>query len=717
MKKTSIIILILVCVWCFEVIGQYTQYKKYEYDWNKDAPETMPVNEMFSEEDAVILDEQNFMEASGTKDPFVKVYIEKKLRIKFLTQKGIDNFSKITIPESFDPLFDYKDIPLGNPKKRHRPRMFEIKIEYFAARIIKGNGQIETADVKDQLKPEIILFGSKIYNSHAYVFKTKNLQVGDELEIAYSFELPYHDNWYMYYSARVFFHGLMSKQKTSFVLKTNDKLKTKLLYHNKCKPDSVVKANKRTYYYFTYHNLPGCLNEVGARPHKELPYFVYDLNPSDDRFYYRSPNSLEDGILPYWLYMLKRRESYAFAIERRTDPITKDKQFRKVEKFISETTNGIPSDQPINKMIKIHHTIVDSFQYQNDYAYYAGIDTRLERLGDFTEKRTLRDISRYKLYARSFNQLKLPYSTVYFIDRRVADMGSSYISPIIDNEFAFMIFINENPLYMYPKKDRFGLYTNELPFYWESSPALYVQFHNLWSDKIAELRFVKTPASTENDNIRITSVQTTINIEKGSIDYNARISLSGQFSTMTRGLYKYDYVDSSISFVYRKKLWEIDDKTYLVDNSINDGQKHFPYKSDITANYRSINVIIQNTDGSYALSVENWFNHITSAVSDSIKRALSFYPDFRFKDNYKYYLKFDTAVVILNTDEFNINIDNNLGHLKTSIKQLQPNIYLLESDLIVDKETVVAENISDVTEIYHAISKLNNSDLLFRFED
>ncbi len=698
-------------MWFSEAGGQYTKYKKYTYDWGNDVPKSIAVDSTFSDEDAVILVEQNFMEASGTKTPFLQIHIEKKFRIKFLTKKGIENFSKFTIPESFDPTFDYKDIPVGNFKKQHRPRLFEINIKYFAARIIKENGNIEIAEITDRSKEERKMLDYNVNISHSYEFEITNLQVGDELEIAYKLELPYVDNWYLYYSTRVFFHGITPKQNYSFVLKTNEKLLTKLMFHNGCKADSIVKANKRDYYYFTRDNLPGVMYEVGSRPHKTLPYFVYDLNPSDDRFYYHSPYSMTDAVLPFWLYMLKLRESQAIIIQRRTEPIIVDKQFRKVRKFILNTTASIPEDQAYNKVLRIHHTIVDSFDYQDDYAYRAGLDTRLERLGDFTENRILREISRYKLYARTFNLLGVPYSTVYFMDKRIADMSQSYISPIIDNDFAFVMVHEEHPFYIYPKKSRFGYYTNELPFYWENTEVLFVNFYNLWSDHIADLRFVNTPTSTFKENFRISSVQATVNLEDKSVDFDVRLTLSGQFSTMMRGLYKYDITDSSINPLYKKKLWMLNSHTELLRSSITKDSKQYPFKFILNASYKSNGLIDESTDGVFSIPMNNWFNHITANGIVIKNRDLNFYPDFLFRDSYKYYLKFEKEVVILNADEFKVEFENELGNLKIELKQVQPNIYLLESDFVVNKVSVAPQNISDVVEIYNAIRELNGKSL------
>ena len=703
---------------CLPLFAQNIQYRKYQYPWKTQTPAPLKADERFLNEDAVILNEENIIEASGTKAKFLKIYQEKKLRIKYLTQAGIDKFSRISIPESFDPLFDYKDVPSDNPRNLHRPKIFDVKIIYFAARIINSKGQVEKAEFKDFIKEEKKLYNLIYQKIHSYEFRITNLAVGDELEIAYRIEIPYRpDNWYMHYSARIFFHGNYPKQNYSFVLKTNEKLKTLLTFQNGCKPDSVVTNRKKITYFIHYSNLPGCMDEKGSKPSRELPHIVYDINPAGDKFFYQDPYKLENAVLPYWLYVLKLRESYLKRIKDRTDPIVKDKQTGKVEKFILETIKDIPADQPLNRMLKIHQTIVDSFDYHKDDAYFAGIDTRLERLGDFTENKIMREISKFKLYAKAFNLIELPFSTVYFMDKRIADMNSSYISPIVDNEYAFIVKKDEKPLYIYPKRSRFGYMTDELPFYWENSPALYVEFHNLWSDKIADLNFINTPSSAENDNVRVSTVKASVNTANGSIDFDARITLSGQFSTMTRGLYKYDYKDSSINPLYHKKIWDIGENTKLLKSSVINQIKQYPFKTDLSASYRSENTVAQIQAGVFSMSLKGWFNHIISDDLSTKNRVLRYYLDFLFQDSYKYYFQFDKNVEILNAEDFNVEIENNLGKLKIEIKTLQPNAILLESYFLVNNGVIPAENIADVETIYNAIKELNNRKLEFKIKE
>jgi len=152
----------------------------------------------------------------------------------------------------------------------------------------------------------------------------------------------------------------------------------------------------------------------------------------------------------------------------------------------------------------------------------------------------------------------------------------------------------------------------------------------------------------------------------------------------------------------------------LLKTSVTDQVKIFPFKTNISASYHSENLITKEGNGKFALDLSNWFNHIIASNLSANNRALSYYPDFLFNDNYKYYFMFDKNVEVLNAEEFKTDIENSFGKLKITIKNVQPNIVLLESSFLVNKEEITSDEIADVATIYNAIKELNNRKLEFK---
>lgn len=708
--RKAIIFLFLSIAIIVNSFAQYSSYRKFKYEWHHDFPSKNTISPEFTLHDVVIFNETNSYSISGNKAEFLKIYIKKYIHYKYSKPQGVSDYSTFTIPESFDLSFDHKDIPAVQENPLHRPKYFDIKVTYFACRIKKKDGKVIPAELEDEMLTDRKMFAQRYSSAYSYQFKIKNIEEGDEVELEYAYEMPYDQNWYLFNSVRMFFHGTYPKQQYELTFNFKRKLGTTLMYNNGCKPASKTEVDGKVTYVFKQSNLPGCISEPNSRPHEELPYFVFDMTPEDLRYHYKMPGSLESAPLPYWLYILKMREYYTLWQIRRADPLIHDKQWLKTQAFISTNTTDVDADKPFLKLIKLHNLIVEDFDYQQDGDYFAGKDTKLERLGDFTEQQKLREISRFKLYARIFNTLKIPYHTVYFMDKRVARMGQSYISPVIDNEYVFSLPVNNGLFYMYPKKNRYGYYGDELPFYWEGSPALFVQFGNLWADTITDLTFIKTPSSSEDNNIRNSNVKVNVNLHTGKLSFEARTSLSGQFSTMTRSVYDYGLIDSTLSEVYGKKIDDIG------NGVVSDGSKRtaksttFPYKVSYLTNYRC-DLVSSISDSVFQIDMTNWFHHIVTKGLKNEGRQLAYYPDFRFQDVYKYYMIFEEDVSLVNDSLNEFSIVNNLGSYKVNFSQLNSKTILLESNFIVSSTKVDANQIADVILINEAINRTNTSKL------
>src|SRR5689334_21335478 len=91
----------------FSVLGQSFIYRNYNYQWEEPSPAVIPVDSMFTDADAVILDEKVNYNAGGNITPDeLSPVVSKHIRIKYLTQEGIDKHSTFILPESFDPQSD-----------------------------------------------------------------------------------------------------------------------------------------------------------------------------------------------------------------------------------------------------------------------------------------------------------------------------------------------------------------------------------------------------------------------------------------------------------------------------------------------------------------------------------------------------------------------------------------------------------------------------------
>ena len=99
---------------------------------------------------------------------------------------------------------------------------------------------------------------------------------------------------------------------------------------------------------------------------------------------------------------------------------------------------------------------------------------------------------------------------------------------------------------------------------------------------------------------------------------------------------------------------------------------------------------------------------------DTLNRHLDFYPDFVSQDAFKYFIKFDKPVTIVNAADFNREEKNSFGALKINIVNAQPDVIMIESKLVVNSEKVEAKNIGEVGRLFSAIENLNQKKLVLK---
>jgi hypothetical protein len=214
--------------------------------------------------------------------------------------------------------------------------------------------------------------------------------------------------------------------------------------------------------------------------------------------------------------------------------------------------------------------------------------------------------------------------------------------------------------------------------------------------------------------MRTNTVHVNINTSSKSVSFDAKINLSGQFSTMIRGIYKNDYIDKTVNSLYNKKIWDLNEKSSLQKKEVNIINREFPFDAEITAQYQA-NTILTKIGDTLNLNLTNWFNHIIYPNFDTTGRQMDFYPDFVGKDTYFYMLQFDKNVKLVSEFQ-DIKIANDFGQLSISVEKVSPNSYKLTSSFATISDKVSKEKIQSVKDIYDKIQVLNSGNLKFVVE-
>ncbi|MEO8085932.1 MAG: hypothetical protein ABI763_03880 [Bacteroidota bacterium] len=731
--KHTIFLLAALC--CYLVSGaQSFKYRNYNFEWAPGHPEAIAVEDTFKNEDAVILEEKCIYNAGGNKvPPYLSInsranyfyidestngispIVQKHVRIKFLTQQGIKIYSKFVLPESFDPSGDWSTVRPENRDSIYRPKGEFECIRYFAARILKPDGSIKPAVLDEKTQLEIDLHHQTISKVYSWIFRIINLEEGDELELDYSYEGAYNYDPSCY----IYFNGDLPKQRYNLVFRYSYEDYYVLTYSNGAEPyDSIMETKthpKYTEYYFSKKNLPGGISETGGRPYRQYPYITYYDHQRD----FGIVNPITKFIsrpLPYpWSYVMVPLVNYQY--ENLKLHLSKlDNATLAMNDLYEAEKNKVNDTSPAALMSSIQHTLADEFTYQQDPELYENDPNEIEHLGKFIQNKTVRQISRHRIYDELFLRTDKDYYAALFCDKRVAEIDMNEYKSSATFRTGYAAPYKGNFIYLYPKSYRFGFEANELPFYYEDIRSILIPQHEPSEKKYdlvpsVHFTFVKTPFSGVKDNLRITSALVNASLETMTLTFNARIKLSGQFSTIMRGYYLYHERDTTVNPSYFNTIASIADDEKKAEVNVTSTSKQFPYEASVSINLSSHTSITKESDGSYSIDLDGWFNNVIDEDFSAINRHLDFYPDFQFQDSHKYMMKFDKKVQVTNIEQLQKTISNGFADYTIKISQVDESSVILETSYIVKPEYAPAAHAKDVQDVFDAIKKLNDSSL------
>ena len=708
--------LILICLSLIMVVKGHAQDGKSEQSnfllYSNGKALQIKMDEQNSKEDAVILYDSllieeiyDVMETSGASNR-----IERTYRIRFNNQNGINKFGSPVLPESLDPTWDYSLTPLIKREERHRPVGDLNSIISFTAKIIKEDGSSIPIKINEERIKESYIINSYSRSYFSFKYTLENIKVGDEVEIHY-----YAQNCSI--GNRVFLHGVLPKQKVVYTFKYKNTSELYIINQkNGLKYVDSIAGKKYTQLIWKMENLPGCIIEKGARPYTELPYFLYYYH--NQNFGIINENNLTiTKMLPYtWPAILLKKVTYLDMPNDDYNPKSLEPSYRSLRRLIDEVNDSLKVTSNFDRFNNFHMYVVDKFNYQSDSLRARLLYQEDDDLNKFINKKTLRKISRNRFYIRSLKTCYVPYFKSFIQDIRTEELDFSTYTPLATSENIFVVNNNGEKFYYLPKLHRFGWYVNEVPFYFENSNVILIpqdQPKEYSFMNAPPVKFIQTkmPNSSEKDNFRNTSVLAEVDLKSDIIHFDAKLDLSGQFSTMTRGFYLYNYFDSIINLRYIHKLYDINTKIILYTLECTSKSDEFPFPFSFRMKYQGPNMIKHHSENEISVDLSNWFWHITEDEINKQNRILNYYPDFTNTDTYKYYLKFNSNVSVENSADLEKNIIAEWGNYEFIVSQPQPNIILLTSKLNLLKDRIPASEVLTLNQMYSSILNLNKTSL------
>lgn len=683
--------------------GQYYPLPDISYNWKHAKPDTIAVKPKWSKADAVVLDDQLTISVRGKKRGFVYVYFERKQRIRL--QNSVDGklpFTRFVLPESLDPFYDARDIPLVLKPEMIPADYLNTRMIYFAARKVLGDGETREIVFRDSLQEGYIEIGNRFEKQFRYVFELDGIARGDEIEVYYKYEVPYAYNSLFFNDQRIFFHRSYPVQKQRVEIAVPKSIVSKTIGRV---PDEAFTKDKRDVLAWNNQDLPGCIDEVAIRPGRDLPHLIFTLFHDNPELRNNQELSFQQYVGSYSARLFREREQNVQWLRRIASGTgQRDIQAQQITQFIDSVTDGLSPDNVTQKFDRIHSLITNKFNYQWDDAYFSGDDFSLEKIGDQIGQQRLREISRYNLYARLINRLGEKYYTTYILDERIGSMSAKYTGNINFADFAFALPDGDYLSLYYPKKDQFGYEPNEFPFYLAGSSAFFVDYDRLVTEPDYFPELIELPG-VPDENYRHTVVNLYINTDSWSATGDIRTELSGQFSTLTRSVFDFGRADSSINSAYGIKPLEGLGTTYINLERLK-AEMYAPYSRIYELDCQvELNQVKEWRTGC-EIPLRNWFNFITWPDLDPYTRVLPFYVDFQGDDFMRIHLYLDKNVTLSKGLPTSFQRQNRYGSVAFKVEQAGPKHIVLEAYFNQYGNRIEPEKVSLITELYQAIAEM-----------
>lgn len=700
---TNGLLLLTLCCIVSLTAAQRPVYRPSDHSWNVTRPERMAMKPQYASHDAVVLLEENSIRVHKVDPRFMSMFFEQKARIRYNTVQGILEHSRFILPLSFDRAMDQQNLPLARRGEEARPQYFNTEVQFFAARVLRSDGGVVEAEVLDSVAISQMKFGIKFHDAWSFVFDVEGLEPGDELEVHFKYSVPYDVNWAFFNSNRIFFHGNLAKQEYALSFRADTRQD---LHIAGIAPHTTEKGRNIHTYFWEYDNLPACLNEVNARPYRELPHLIYGLSQSNLRYRYRHTLSFQSLEIPYWTYILKLRELNALWLRRVAKKRIPDRQNQLVDDFMHRVNSKEPNAAPILQFERIHEEMAQNFTFKKDDAWYNNFDMKLMKMGNQVKDGSIRELSRYDLYAKLIFNLELDYHTAYLLDERTGAINENFLTPLWNSEFAFVLFDQSIPNIFHPKGENLSLRANELPFYWQGSSALLADVDLLWSDFDQVPAFIELPELDPVYNYRNTNARVNVSLNKDLVNFETKLNMSGQFSTLTAPAYTGTSSDSTLSLEYGMPVFALNGKVALSKKERTYIENDAPFREQWRLKYSSKDLIDKRND-TVSLDLSGVLNFVVPDGFDATSRDLQFYWDVTFLDNFNYQLRFDKDIELIDASSADLNLNSNLGNAHFSCTQTSSKTIMVHAFLEVKQEVVPVSQADALQQLLDKVNALS----------
>jgi len=684
------------------IFSQFSEEK--EFAWPDRFVNYKELPDSLKNSDAVILKEQLEITESS---------IYRRVAIKILTQKGLDHFKKIQLPENYDltntPNFNKQ----GRFKNRINPYIYTYKGDILTKQILarRITPKQKIIDLPLSFSTKKIFWvntdGEKFYDD-IYDFNFETLQMDDILEYIYEVPVSWNGAQDVIYP-----NSIYPKLNYNLTITANswlraDKQDEILIYNTNVnepnyKSAKQVKGGQRTItntYHYDY------LKKINYA--QNIPVGLTLPNISINHGFYSSITSLvtkgySGRNLNFKTTFYTPKHSYKWVLSIDTLYFSVyDNYHANMSKFLlkflenkTDTFGMAFLSELIDTLNNLKFLSAESMYYSGE-AMYAMPSSEYLIKGKLTEEFMLKN---YKdLLARK----KIFYYDGIIIDKRRSVINSFYRNHSNLEKAIFLVPHKKAFKYFNPRYNGVKYFLDELPFYYEGTSCALLPCYNCFgNNKNNKILMINTPGSTYNENIRTEAGVFKINPDSLVINVTIKEHLKGQFSTILRHFYNKEAIDSTITENYFKKC--VDKPLgYNIQVKQRSNSEIFPFNYSYHCSER-INLTKKTT-----IDLHNWFSFTFKKEDYTEIPTHDFYIDFQYTDVYNFMFEFDKPVEITNTDDLKKNLINDYFEVTSSIIKEEGNNYLLSIIIKVKQSIIPQKDGSKLIEFVNALDEINN---------
>lgn len=707
--KCKLLLVMLTFVSCnsLTVHAQHIKLPSHQFD---EVLTDIEIPEQFRKYSVVILEDKIKFNISSNS-------VVRYLRIKILKDNYHLNLKHFIVPQSFDISTDIFNEPRYKAEKINYPLATLDFIKEFDMRIIKSNGRKVDITPKDSLVPYNFMHLKTTFKMFNVFFEIPELEKNDELEIYYRHEPSiYAINVYSsiihdFYNYRIFFNNEYPKINYELKIraKTNDAFKISSRNYNSSVDSFVEKVGTLTDQVYVYkaNNLLPISNKWNSKYYESCQYVTYyksgalQIFDNKNNFIGFKEYNWKTGLTAYSTIKPKYN-----GYDKTTAKVT---SLNNLHKHIFNTS----ADTSIISLVKTFNDYINNeFEFSHDSEFISGSDMSTLKIGENLNKKIIRKYGSTYVYSQILDRFDRPYFKVAINDNRIANLNFDKYSNEYKMPGLFAIPFEGNLYFLTSKKHRFGHHLNELPFYYENSNIVLIPQNVqvdeetfLYKNYLAKLLYFKTPLSNETENQRIYNILANVDCENNSINFQCKLKLSGQFSTLIRGNFTYNYIDSIVHTDYYRKIYNLTTQSKLLSTEKTNESEIFPYITNFNIKYIDNSVLKKSDNSTIAINLKNLIQHVIEKDIDTLA-SNDFYFDFKQTDIFRYNFKFNQKIKLQNTDIQHVQ-NYAFGKYNFSIRQISDNDILIESSLLIDNERVSNNDLSQIVSLNNKITEID----------